>query len=245
MKCALYSASPNIHSGRASGLPSSIGNCSDLSSTAKPDIVAEMRISCLAFLSFAAFTLALAQSDPGTREYETRCARCHGADATGGESGPNIEAQIAARSASELAAFLRVGRPVAGMPAFALPAQEMKNLVGLTSAHSRPCRESSSRYRSQGPDHRGPDYRRPGNQPGNARSPASTGEKQFSLLRKAGDRYRVVTSQTDWPSYNGDPSGNRYTKLTQINKNNVHTPHAEMDVPDAQRIAGREHARGC
>ena len=49
-----------------------------------------------------------------------------------------------------------------------------------------------------------------------------TDDKKIHLLRKAdGDRYRVVTSQTDWPSYNGDPSGNRYSKLTQIDKSNV------------------------
>jgi alcohol dehydrogenase (cytochrome c) len=48
-----------------------------------------------------------------------------------------------------------------------------------------------------------------------------TDDKRVVLLRKAGDRYRVVTSQGDWPSYHGDPSGNRYSKLTQIDKNNV------------------------
>src|SRR5271169_6611961 len=79
-------------------------------------------------------TLALAQTDPGRREYETRCARCHGADATGGEGGPNIQAQIAARSATELAAFLRTGRPANGMPAFDLPAQDMTNLVAYLRA---------------------------------------------------------------------------------------------------------------
>src|SRR5690349_14804534 len=41
-----------------------------------------------------------------------------------------------------------------------------------------------------------------------------TDDKRIRLLRKAGDRYRVVTSQTDWPTYHGDPSGNRYTRLT-------------------------------
>jgi alcohol dehydrogenase (cytochrome c) len=41
------------------------------------------------------------------------------------------------------------------------------------------------------------------------------------LLRKAGARFRVVTSQTDWPTYNGDPGGNRYSKLAQIDKTNV------------------------
>lgn len=88
-----------------------------------------MRIYSLFALSLAALSLASAQSDPGRREYEVRCARCHGADATGGEGGPNIQAQIAARNATELAAFLRVGRPAAGMPAFDLPAQDMTNLV--------------------------------------------------------------------------------------------------------------------
>src|SRR5580704_11856140 len=86
-----------------------------------------MRI--LPFAILLAAGLAVAQSDPGRRDYEARCARCHGADATGGEGGPNIQAQIAARSATELARFLRIGRPAAGMPAFDLPAEDMTNLV--------------------------------------------------------------------------------------------------------------------
>lgn len=48
-----------------------------------------------------------------------------------------------------------------------------------------------------------------------------TKAKQIHLLRKEGDRYKVVTSQTGWTTYNGDPSGNRYSKLTQIDKTNV------------------------
>jgi alcohol dehydrogenase (cytochrome c) len=45
---------------------------------------------------------------------------------------------------------------------------------------------------------------------------------RIRLLRKVdGGRYRLVTSQTDWPTYNGQPGGNRYSTLTQINKNNV------------------------
>ena len=41
------------------------------------------------------------------------------------------------------------------------------------------------------------------------------------LLRRAGDRYREAAPGTDWPGYNGDPGGNRYTALTQIAKSNV------------------------
>jgi alcohol dehydrogenase (cytochrome c) len=45
---------------------------------------------------------------------------------------------------------------------------------------------------------------------------------RIRLLRKVdGGRYRLVTSQTDWPTYNGQEGGNRYSTLTQINKNNV------------------------
>ncbi len=49
-----------------------------------------------------------------------------------------------------------------------------------------------------------------------------TDDQRIHLLRKtADDRYRAVTSQRDWPTYHGDPSGNRYTTLTQIDKTNV------------------------
>jgi alcohol dehydrogenase (cytochrome c) len=48
-----------------------------------------------------------------------------------------------------------------------------------------------------------------------------TDDKKIRLLRKTeGGQYRIVTSQADWPTYHGDPSGNRYSKLTQIDRNN-------------------------
>jgi alcohol dehydrogenase (cytochrome c) len=49
-----------------------------------------------------------------------------------------------------------------------------------------------------------------------------TDDQAVHLLRKAaGDRYRAVTSQRDWTTYHGEPGGNRYTTLTQIDKSNV------------------------
>ena len=49
-----------------------------------------------------------------------------------------------------------------------------------------------------------------------------TDDQRIHLLRKMpNDRYRRVTSQKDWPTYHGEPGGNRYTTLTQINKENV------------------------
>jgi alcohol dehydrogenase (cytochrome c) len=46
-------------------------------------------------------------------------------------------------------------------------------------------------------------------------------QDRIHLLRRAGERYREVTSETGWPGYNGDPRGNRYTALEQINPSNV------------------------
>jgi alcohol dehydrogenase (cytochrome c) len=49
-----------------------------------------------------------------------------------------------------------------------------------------------------------------------------TDDQRVHLLRRSeGDRYRAVTSQRDWSTYHGDPSGNRYSTITEINKTNV------------------------
>src|SRR5262249_20081918 len=47
-------------------------------------------------------------------------------------------------------------------------------------------------------------------------------DRKIHLLRKSGsDHYREVTSQADWPSYNGQTNGGRYSALAAINKSNV------------------------
>src|SRR5580692_10668070 len=83
----------------------------------------------LAFTSLTGLALAQAPNAAGRQHFETRCAHCHGGDATGGEGGPNIIDQIDSRTQPELAAFLRTGHPASGMPAFDLPAQEMTTLA--------------------------------------------------------------------------------------------------------------------
>jgi alcohol dehydrogenase (cytochrome c) len=179
-----------------------------------------MRILCLSLLLAS---IASAQNtDAGKRQFETRCARCHGADATGGESGPGIVTQIAARTEADLAAFIREGRPARGMPAFALTDQEMKDLTPYLRSLapiSRNAPPAIVRRKVQTTDGRTLEGQVMSE--GMLDLQLRTDDKQLRLLRKVGDRYRVATSQTDWPSYNGDPSGNRYTKLAQIDKSNV------------------------
>jgi alcohol dehydrogenase (cytochrome c) len=48
-----------------------------------------------------------------------------------------------------------------------------------------------------------------------------TDDKRVHLLRRNGGRFREVSSSIDWPTYNGDPRGNRYTTMTQIDKTSV------------------------
>ena len=55
--------------------------------------------------------------------------------------------------------------------------------------------------------------------------------------RPNGERYRTVTSQADWPSYNGGPNGSRYSTLTQIDRGTVErlAPKWMFTIPNSSR----------
>lgn len=63
-------------------------------------------------------------------------------------------------------------------------------------------------------------------------------DRKIHLLRKTGDRYRGVTSQSDWLSYNGETTGSRYSPLTQINKGNAGkmAPKWIFSLPNTSRL---------
>src|SRR4030095_11909761 len=44
--------------------------------------------------------------------------------------------------------------------------------------------------------------------------------RKIHRRQKTADRYRPVTSQTDWATYNGSTTGSRYSQLAQIDKSN-------------------------
>jgi alcohol dehydrogenase (cytochrome c) len=176
---------------------------------------------CLAVTAWAQ-TPGPAQTNSGKLAYDTRCSRCHGGDATGGETGPNIVAQLGSRNDTELAAFLRAGKPASGMPAFDLPPAEMNGLVQYLRALtpiSRTQAPTVVRRTIQTTDGRAIQGQVVAE--GMTDLQLRTDDKRIILLRKEGQRFRVVTSQVDWPTYNGDPGGNRYSKLTAIDKTNV------------------------
>ncbi|HVO97496.1 MAG TPA: PQQ-binding-like beta-propeller repeat protein [Bryobacteraceae bacterium] len=156
--------------------------------------------------------------DAGRKQYESHCAACHGGDGDGGEMGPGIVERATHRSDDELANLIRTGIPAAGMPAFKITDDERRSLIGYVR---------SLKPRGSAPVH--------------IKVPTTDGrtlegevlnwsfadlqlrgaDGHVHLLRAEGDRYREVTSQSDWPGYHGSPDGNRFTKIDQVNKSNV------------------------
>jgi alcohol dehydrogenase (cytochrome c) len=158
--------------------------------------------------------------EAGSQVFATRCASCHGTTGNGGELGPAITARVPLRSDADLQALLREGLPNAGMPAFpTLTTSETSVLI----AHLRTLRPPGN---SQ--PQRGSVTLTDGKALQGTILNRALGEMQLlgddrrvHLLRARGDRYREVTSQTDWTSYNGHDSGNRYSALSQITTSNA------------------------
>jgi alcohol dehydrogenase (cytochrome c) len=174
------------------------------------------------FLGCLLLTMRVHGQDPaeGRPLFENRCARCHGADAKGGEMGPAIRNRLATLTDTQLTELFHKGLPSRGMPAIPLTDAELPILLRFlrsvqTSGHERPLvRETVTTTGGKTLDglvmNRGFDDLQ-----------LRTGDGRVHLLRRAGSAYREVTSQTDWPGYNGQPGGNRYTALRQITRENV------------------------
>jgi alcohol dehydrogenase (cytochrome c) len=165
------------------------------------------------------------------RTFETRCGRCHGADGNGGEMGPAIPARLARLDDRQLAKLLREGLPTKGMPPNPLPpAQATRFITFLRELQKRGLERPVVRMSVQTTDGHTLDGLVLGEGFGDLQ--LRTDDKRVHLLRRTGSSsgqaagqssqpFRAVSSETDWPTYNGDPGGNRYSTLTQINTNTV------------------------
>src|SRR6476620_6849710 len=77
--------------------------------------------------------------DAGRKVFESRCARCHGADGNGGEMGPPIVLRLSARDDEQLAALIHEGSPSRGMPPNDVAGGELRDLLAfLRSIEKRP-----------------------------------------------------------------------------------------------------------
>jgi alcohol dehydrogenase (cytochrome c) len=160
--------------------------------------------------------------DRGRQPFEDRCARCHGADGNGGDMGPPIALRLAARDDQQLAGLIRDGLPARGMPPSRVSDPEMDDLLRfLRTIQRRGAAAPAAIRRLQLQTTAGKTLEGQVLGEGFDDVQLRTDDKHLHLLRRAGSRFREVTSEADWPTYNGDPRGNRYTNLTQINKNNV------------------------
>ena len=180
-----------------------------------------MRILGTLLCAFVAGSSVAAQApEPGRQAYMSRCAGCHGTDGNGGELGPAITTRVPARSYEELASLLLHGLPSAGMPAFPnLADAEVRDLIGFLRT-LKP-RDGSGPVRAKLTLTTGGSLDGLVLNQGTADLQFLGDDRKIHLLRKSGDRYRPVTSQADWPSYNGQTSGSRYSPLAQITKSNV------------------------
>jgi alcohol dehydrogenase (cytochrome c) len=189
---------------------------------------AMIAVLLLASALLSAFAPRDAQDqEPGRRTFEGRCASCHGADGGGAEMGPAIRERLAALKDDELAKLIREGLPNRGMPPNAVGAEQMTNLLRFLRTIQRaappPVRltvETTDGRTLEG-DVLGRGLFDLQLRTSSPAASAHAGGARVHLLRSAGDRFRSVTSDADWPTYNGDPRGNRYTTLTQINRENV------------------------
>jgi alcohol dehydrogenase (cytochrome c) len=163
---------------------------------------------------------ALAQTiPPGRHAYDTRCAACHGGDGNGGERASGIVTRVSSRSDTDLAALIRKGIPAAGMPGFNLPETEMRDLIALLRTF-RP-RRSARIVRATVQTTEGRTLSGVVLNESASEMQLRTADNRIHLLRRSGERYRGVTSDAAWPTYNGNFGGNRYSTLAQINKSNV------------------------
>src|SRR5687768_13622377 len=162
-----------------------------------------MRLSAI-FVTILAGTAATAQT--GEQEYRARCAPCHGADANGGERGPAIVSRLQARNDQQLAELIHRGLPGAGMPGYEIPPDRMASLIaflrGLRAPRVRPP-ERVTITTTAGRTLQGNVLNR-----GAQELQVRTDDQRIHLLRTADDRHRAVTSQLDWPTYNGSYGGN-------------------------------------
>jgi alcohol dehydrogenase (cytochrome c) len=188
-----------------------------------------MRFGMLVFLGWIAAGGLAAQTppqtplpanDPGRKSFEARCGPCHGGDGNGGEMGPAITGRLVSRDDTQLTALIHTGIPASGMPGNKVEGPELAALVRfLRSIQSRRGDRPLVRMTVETTDGKKLD--------GLALNEGfddlqlRTDDNRIHLLRRAGGRFREVTSESDWPEYNGDPRGNRYTTLSGITKSNV------------------------
>jgi alcohol dehydrogenase (cytochrome c) len=177
-----------------------------------------VRFPAAAALVLLAAARVGAQPAEGRRVFTTRCAVCHGADGFGGDTGPSIVHRLPLLDDKALATLIRDGRPAKGMPPQPMP---LASRTALTQFLRRIQRREAPLQRRTVETTDGRTLAGAVLNEGLDDLQLRTDDARVHLLRRAGAKFRPVTSDAGWPTYNGDPGGNRYSTLTQIDTANV------------------------
>ncbi|MCU1260771.1 MAG: Pyrrolo-quinoline quinone [Bryobacterales bacterium] len=176
----------------------------------------------IAILGLCAVVAASAEINAGGKKvFEANCAVCHGADANGGEFAPGIVTRIATRTDADIKTVVLDGLPVRGMPPVKLDEKDLGALIPFLRTLNPPRRGDMAPVAValdlvDGKKLRGISVNRTFED-----MQVQTSDGRIHLLRKEANRYREVTSQSDWPSYDGELNGNRFSPVKLIDKNNV------------------------
>jgi alcohol dehydrogenase (cytochrome c) len=149
--------------------------------------------------------------------------------------GPPITLRLSNLDDRQLPRLVREGIPAKGMPPQPMDDAELANLVKFLRTIEREA-DPIVRMTVHTTDGKSLDGQVLGE--GFDDLQLRTDDKRIHLLRRSGERFREVSSETAWPIYNGDPGGNRYTTLTQINKDTVGhlAPTWVFSVPDTGQL---------
>ena len=157
----------------------------------------------------------------GQHIFLTRCASCHGSYAMGGEFAPGIIDRVPLRTDDELVRLLHNGLPGSGMPPFPdIVDQDRSNLISYLRTLKPfwgPSAHRATVTLQDGKILEGPALSRTSTD----LQLLGTDHKVYLLRKTENGRYREVTSEADWPSYNGQTTGGRYSNLKQITDANV------------------------
>ena len=193
------------------------------------------------------------QTAPVVRGYATHCTICHGGDANGTDRAPGILGFVGSHSDGEILALVKTGRPDRGMPRFEFRDDELKGLLahlhglatGTIQGASGPARggRGGAPFQPHAVSLKLQDGR---TLDGTLTSQTTfgatvwSGDGKFHLLARNGDVYseRAIEPKQDWTSYDGNYTGNRYSRLEQVNTNNVGklAPAWVFPVPGAPRL---------
>ena len=149
--------------------------------------------------------------------------------------GPPIQSRLRARDDQQLISLIHSGLPSRGMPPSRIADPELTQLIAYLRQIQR--REKPVVQRTveiAGGGTLAGQLLGEGFDDLQLRTP----DQRVHLLRRSGDRYREVTSEVGWPTYNGETGGNRFTTLPEISKQNISrlAPRWVFTVPNAGRL---------